>query len=269
MEKNKRLLLASLSVILMVLGYVLPSFPFLIMLAVAPLFKLYEEINLQNDAFNKTGLHPLILILILILLSHTLIYLITSSGPGILFSMVYGIMMSLAFFLYLLTDTYSKNRLGFFTIILYWLSLEYLAIKLVPEMAHLLLGTTLLSYPEWIAWNTQTGLMGITAWILTGNILLYYALFKGKGVMEGRLRPLSLVYALLALSIPVFISLQFFSPSHIITVHEVILAYTQPSEMPFEFKEYAITGEVFGRTAAWISVLIFLYSLVKLKIKKR
>jgi hypothetical protein len=267
MEKNnKYFLLAGLSLVCMVSGYVLSSFPFLIMLALAPLFKLYEEIKTRNK---RIPILLLILLLFPIIISYSLFYLLTSTGPVIFFSMIYGIMMSLTFIMYWFTDTYSKNRLGFFTLFLYWLSMEYVAIKLMPEMAYFLLGTTWLSYPAWVAWNAQTGMMGISAWILTGNILLYYALFKGKGIIEGHFRPLTLVYVLMAICIPIVISYQFFSPTPIITVPEVIIAYSQPSEMPLAFKDYAITGEVFGRTSAWITVLIVLYSFVKLKIQNK
>jgi apolipoprotein N-acyltransferase len=258
---KQSILLAIISLVCIVSSYLLSGFPFLIMLAIAPLLKIYEQFKEDEKSVGAYSFY----IILPLALSFTLISFYR--GTTTLFQgSVFGILMALSLIFFWLTDTFSKNRLGYFTIIIFWLALEYAAIKLNPELANLLLGSCLIEYPVMIRWNSETGMMGVSAWILLSNILLYYALFKGKGLLQGNFRPLSLFYALLAISIPGLISWFLIDPQHILTVKDVILAYSDPSELPVTLKNYAVTGEVFGRTAAWISVLLILYSLVKRKV---
>ncbi len=264
MEKNNEaLILSFLSVVFMVAGHVWPEWPFLIALSIAPLFRQHIIFKGADAPFKKY----FAFILVPLSLAFLIISLINPSLQWF-HGLFYGLLMALSFFIFWLTDRHTQNRLGFFTVLIYWLAMEYTAIKIIPEFAHLLLGSTFRMYEDIIAWNTQTGIMGVSAWILLGNILCYYVFFKDPGILRKTFRPLTLLYSLIVLSVPAVISWWLYAPELVVTPEFAVQAYSNPSELPSGLHKYAITGEVFGRTCAWVSVLMILYSLVKRKVTK-
>ncbi len=266
MENNNKELyiLPFIGMVFLIAGYSFNSFPFLIFSAIAPFFRLHDIFQDIKRPFR----FYLIYILFPLTVSYTLIAQFFQPEVMYYQGAFYGLLMSLAFFIFWLTDKYARNRLGYFTLLLYWLAMEYVAIKIHPPFAQLLTGTTFLSFPGLVNWNVSTGIMGISAWILLANVLFYLTFFKGKGILHGNFRPITFSYALILLAIPAAISWWFYDTGDIITTSEAILAYTTPEKIPAKFSSYAITGEVFGRTSAWVSVLLILYSLVKRKVDK-
>jgi len=263
MEKNKEsFILSLLCIVFLVAGYLLPAWPFLIALAIAPLCRQHVLFKGERAAF------PRYLAFILIPLSAGFLA-ISLFIPALQWyhGLFYGTLMALSFFIFWLTDRYAPNRLGFFTIMIYWLAMEYVAVKLLPDFAFLLLGSSFNAYPSIIAWTSETGIMGATAWIFLANILAYYVFFKEPGILHHTFRPLTLAYSLILLSIPAIISWQVYSSDYLVTPQDVVLAYSRPEDLPGYLADYALAGEVFGRTAAWVSVLLILYSLVKRKVK--
>lgn len=248
MERNREIyLLAGLTVICLVSGYVMSAFPYLIMLALAPLFRVHELLVRDKWPFQRY----FAFILLPLVIAYVFISAFSLSRPDPFLNIVFGALMSVSFYLFWFTDRYSKNRLGYFTLILFWLSMEYAAANLMQGLAEISIGSTLLQLDTIENMSTVTGVTGISAWILFANVLLYYALLRGNGLMQGNFRPLTLIYSLVLIAIPAILSWQFFA------------------ELPAEADRSATyTNLVFGRTAAWVSILIVMYSIVQRKVNK-
>lgn len=255
MEKNKSTLILSLaSIICLIVGQL--YFPFVLLLGIAPLLalaKVNEHFRIKHFDF---------LILGVLLLTQLVVALLKSES--VLAGSTYAILIWLTFALFSFTDKHSKNKLGVFTIIVYWLAAEYIALLFFPESAHFLLGAGFDSTSS-IDWSGYTGLTGISTWILFGNCLLYYALFFGENnVLTGKLRPLSLTYSIAGALLPLLIISFFDYESSKVTASVVQEYYNNE---PVSITPYAVDGEVFARSIGWVSALIGIYAFVKRKTK--
>lgn len=84
-----------------------------------------------------------------------------------------SLFMALVFMLYHATRMATKNLIGRFTLIPYWIAFEYLHHHWDLSWPWLSLGNGLASYHHWIQWYEFTGMQGGTFWILWINILIY------------------------------------------------------------------------------------------------
>jgi hypothetical protein len=179
-------------------------------------------------------------------------------------SINFGIFLSFAFFAFWLTDTYARNRLGLFTVLLFYAGFEYISLLFVPEYAHMLMGASLENYPDLQRWNPGTGLTGVSIWILAFNIGLYYVFFHNNAIFRGIIRWRSLIAVLILTVLPAMISIWFYSDQIPLTAGQVQQQFTGV----LNSRNFAEAGEIAGRTCAWISVFIILYALVKRKVGK-
>ena len=177
---------------------------------------------------------------------------------------IYGVGLSAAISLFLITQTFSKNRLGLFTIIFFWLALDYLMLKIAPESAQFFL-SSLFDGSIVVSWSRSTGNLGITGWIVLSNILFYYALFEGNGILQGNIRWLTLTYAMIIVALPIITGLFLTNELTPVTTIEMIQVYDHG--VSTVESDYARNGEWLGRTAAWVAILILTYSLIKRKVK--
>ncbi|MEM9297891.1 MAG: hypothetical protein AAF149_16985 [Bacteroidota bacterium] len=177
---------------------------------------------------------------------------------------IYSIGITLACSAYLLTTYFSKNKLGVFTLLLFWLGFDYLILKSLPTASNAFLSTFFDGY-KIVGWSRKTGYFGITAWIIIANILFYYVFLWRDAIMRSKMRWLSLMYSMLLIIIPVAISLFIVPELTPVTLAELNTVYVENSSLAD--LNYTENGEWLGRTAAWVSVMILVYAIIKGKIK--
>lgn len=254
MEKNKTVFgLFIASLVLLIIGRV--YFPILLFVALAPLFAI-----LHIDHKAKLGSFDFIALILLIAANLAAGILLELD---LLDAIVYGSLMWLATVVYKFTNKHSRNNLGLLTLIIYWLSLEYVALKLNPALSHYLLGASF-DYVSFISWSNYSGLTGITAWLLAANVLVYISLFKDGGILEGQIRWLTISYSIILIALPIIIS-SFIELSPEVITPEIAQRFY--SEKPVDLTPYNTNGEIFGRSSAWVAVLIIIYAFVKRKTK--
>ncbi|MEM9390107.1 MAG: hypothetical protein AAGA02_06510 [Bacteroidota bacterium] len=177
---------------------------------------------------------------------------------------IYSIGITLACSAYLLTTYFSKNKLGVFTLLLFWLGFDYLILKVLPTASNAFLSTFFDGY-KIVGWSRKTGYFGITAWIIIANILFYYVFLWRDALLKNKIRWLSLIYSILLIVIPVAIGL-FIAPELTpVTLAELNTVYAGNSSVTD--LNYSENGEWLGRTAAWVSIMILVYAVIKGKIK--
>ncbi len=239
--------------LLLVGGWMMQSFPFLIFIALSPLFALVDKANSEEKFWNHAEL-ILIALAIALLAGHifTMTYLITC--------IIQAIALTLAFVGYGFVHQSLGPRAGKITIIIFWLAIEYVVLKLQWPVDSLFLADALQLKKEWLNWTFYTGYLGASLWILLTNWLFYLSVFK-----DGKQNVTWLIFFLILTIAPIIFS--FTTELHLISREEMI-AYYSNSATPTN-PIYLKRGEFIPRTAAWISVLIFIFALVKNKTQKK
>jgi len=237
---------------LLILAWLLKSFPLLIFIAYSPLMAIASKSRKDKPAWSHVEL-------VLVALSLSFFASTFFEWNLLLWCVVESILISLLFLLY----TFMRKKIGtgisIITIALFWLALEYIFIK-IGSVNYIFLADALQLVPSWVKWTTHTGYLGASLWILCTNLLLYKAILESRKV--------NWIYTFLFLITvmgPLIYSLVIdLSP---ITREQMLSFYNDRTEnLPFT---YLARGEYVARTAAWVTVLILLFVSVRLKISRK
>lgn len=245
-------LLFLMASILISAGWLMKSLPLLIFIGYAPLFAISDHAKDRESPWNH--LEVILLIMIIALLSAHIF-----NFEFIILILAQSIILTMVFAGYAFTYQSLGSRISIFTVVIFWLALEYLMLKLPWREQFIFLADALIIHPDWSNWNIKTGYLTNSLWILLVNLFFYLALFKKNQVNWYLAAAASLLIML-----PIGYSYWIEKDNGLLRV-EMIRLYNNSSE---EDNDYSKHGELIGRTAAWLSILILLLSLVKNKIKK-
>jgi apolipoprotein N-acyltransferase len=244
-------LLFLISAALLSAGWLVKSFPISIFFGIAPLFAIADQAKEGDDFW--VHIEFILLALVVCFFSAT-----TFNSSYLIVALLHAILFALAFLSYSFSYQSLGSRLGKFTIIFFWLALEYLLLKLPWGEKSIFLADAVYLKTEWLGWSSRTGYLGTSLWILCTNLLVYIAIFKEK--INWYFVTLSIV----CLTGPAIYS---YSTSTMgISREQMISLYSIDK---IEVSSYFKRGELVARTAAWISVLILLIALVRNKTKKK
>lgn len=219
-------------------------------LTISSLLTLYK----YNSRWNIAYFDFVILLLLIFLFA-----LGQTAFDWLVHALLMGFIMWFTFITFKLTNTFSKNRLGIFTMLIYWAGFSYLALLFTPYLTELLIGSKFTHTA--FRWNYYTGIIGVDAWVFLGGIAFYYILFKDKALFKGLIRWRTALAFGLLLSIPFLANL--FIPSDVVALNE-------HKVMDILFKDGLYQGryiEWFGRTCLWVTVFVVIYAFVKRKAK--
>ncbi len=234
------------SALLMTGGWFMASFPIFIFMGLGPIFALTDRATSTASVWEKMEW-------VLLALSLSFLAARFFELSQLVSSIAFGILFTLPFIGYVWVKQTLGPRVGKVSIVLFWLALEYLLLKIYPSSSPFLADALRLQ-PAWTRWNTHTGYLGASAWILMANLMVYYAILSRN--------PFRWQWILLAVIFIVspFISYYFFEPISI-TRTDMLKLYSENSTTTNVM--YLARGEFIVRTAAWISTLILLFTLVK------
>jgi hypothetical protein len=239
------------SIVLLAAAWMMPAFPILIFFALAPLFALADRAG-DSEAWEKKEW-------ILIALTFSFLAARGFDLSFIVSSIVYAIVFTLPFVFYSWAQQVLGPRVGKISIILLWLSLEYVILKILPANA-VFLADVLKVKLNWINWNQYTGYLGGTLWILMANWLTYQALLSEKPFQWP-----FIILAVLFVAVPLIYSTTLRSGA----VSRDVMMNFYSGKSGLQDVMYLARGELAVRTAAWLSTLIFLFTFVKSQTKKR
>lgn len=235
-------LLSLLSVILLIVAWVIPNYPFTIFVAFAPLFYLIKDGSYQRGIF------------IVITLVITLIIV---GGIENGYELILPFLISLAFIMYSFTHQVLKSRIDLFVIVIFILGFEYVLIKFGGHLNPVFVADNV--PPEWSSWNLKTGYLGASAWILITNVIFCYILLT-----QEKTKRIVLVLVFLAIVIiPILFATSM--NEQVVTRNDMFALYTREGILA---PVYAKHGEVVARTCAWVSVLLLVFAVIKSKVKK-
>ncbi|MCE2895073.1 MAG: hypothetical protein LW721_11575 [Flammeovirgaceae bacterium] len=244
-------LLFLISASLFAAGWLMKSFPIFIFFSFAPLFAIADQAKENDDFWVHTEF-------ILLALFTAFFASSVFNSSHLTAAIVQAILFTIAFLGYSFAYSSLGSRLGKFTIIFFWLGLEYILLKLPWRNESIFLADAIVLKTNWLHWTTYTGYLGASLWILCTGLLLYLALFKDSINFTWLGLTLALLIAPIALS--------YFLSEPGINRNDMISLYTQNSSIA---SRYSKQGELVPRTAAWISVAILLLAFVKTQTRKK
>ena len=236
MTRKVRLLLAILSGILLALPWI-PNFTGVFSLvAFIPLLLIedYTKKYKSNNKFLFTFNYSILTFFIWNVIST---YWIKNSDfiAAITVICTNTFAMSLTFGLFHITKEKFGSKIGNFSLIVYWLSFEYIFLHAHLTWPWLNLGNAFAGNIKLIQWYEYTGTLGGTLWILLSNILIFnllkeYNTYKNHKTLINRA-----LIALLIIITPIIISKTIFK-HYIETGTSVKITVIQPNFDPYEEK---------------------------------
>ena len=206
-NKYYPLLLSVGSALLFWLGWPVKPLPFLLFLAMAPLFAIEKQATYEH--FRHPGRvffgYTYLTLFLWNLLTTWWVYHSTAIG-AVFMLLANALLMSVPFLLFRITKRVAGESWGFFGFVLYWVTFEYVHLNWDVSWPWLTLGNGFASFPEWVQWYEYTGVFGGTLWILLGNIAFYFVFLRDGAVWQGIIRWRSLVYTGLWVVLPILCS---------------------------------------------------------------
>ena len=203
-NKYYPLLLSAGSALLFWLGWPVKPFPFLLFLAMAPLFAIEKQATYEH--FRHPGRvffgYTYLTLFLWNLLTTWWVYYSTAIG-AVFMLLANALLMSIPFLLFRITKRVAGESWGFFGFVLYWVTFEYVHLNWDVSWPWLTLGNGLASFPEWVQWYEYTGVFGGTLWILLGNIAFYFVFLRDGALWQGIIRWRSLIYTGLWVVLPI------------------------------------------------------------------
>jgi hypothetical protein len=246
--RNKPLILSALSALLFILTWNIPSFPIFIFVAFIPLFILLD----------LHGSNPKIERMVFGVLTLGVILSRPFTFQSLIGTILFGVFISLAFKGFQFSHSVFPKAKKIMLIIGI-LAIEYGMLKFHYPKDPVFVADALQSVDRWTRWNVYTGYLGASFWILIMNLFLY------KGIFE---KPSwhwpSIGIAIITLSIPCYISYVMDTGS----IMRSDMEQLYHSNGYLLNNAYIQHGEVIGRTGAWVSVLMIIFILVRVRTKK-
>lgn len=246
-------LLFAIATFLLSAGWLMKSFPILMFIGLVPLFAIAD---LAKD---KYPLNHLELILLSLAISLFCANFFNTSKITIILAQ--SILLAIAFSGYAFAYQNLGNRIGKFTIIFFWLGLEYLMLKLPWRNDFIFLADALQLQANWWKWNIELGYLAGSLWILITNLIFYIAFFKSSLINWTMI-----ILGTILVAGPIMYAILYLDTTGI-NRDWMIALYNGENDIINE--NYKNRGELITRSSAWVSVLIILLALVKNKTKKK
>jgi len=246
------LALVGIAAVLLIAAWLMQSLPVFIFVALAPLLAVAEQTD-EGSVWSKSEL-------IVIALSAGFWAAALFRMEALVPALVQGIAFALCFVAFAFAKKHLGARLGTLPLLFFWLAGEYVLLKLSLFDRGVFLADSLQLKTTWALWTVHTGYLGISLWILLANFSLHQA------VLRGTLHWPFLVAFFLVVVAPFVYNISLNTPGIDRQALEALYGNGAIDSLP---PEYVNRGEWISRTAAWISVLILLFALVKSNTRKK
>ncbi len=163
--------------------------------------------------------------------------------------------MSLTFMLFHITKRTFGNKIGSFSLIVYWISFEYIFLHAHLTWPWLNLGNCFAGNIKLIQWYEYTGVLGGTLWILLLNLSLFKVLKLLVSHQKSSLLLPNIIFFIILLIIPILFSKTIFNNFQE-TGKEIKIALIQPNFDPYSEK-YHIAQEQQITTILYLADSIF------------
>ena len=231
-------------------GWFMKPFPVFIFIGLAPFFAILDH-TIESENFWENAELVLLGMFVYFFSAFNL------ETPNLIKVIFLAILFTLPFLGFAFVHASLGPRTGKFIIIIFWLAIEYVILSVGWPKQSIYLADVFQSVSAWYRWDTETGYMGVSAWILLVNWILY------AGTLKGSFSWLLIILGLILIVGPtVYSILQDQKP---VLREEMVELYRNHA---VSNNAYTNSGELVARTCAWLSPLILLFAFVKSRISK-
>ncbi|MEM1322081.1 MAG: apolipoprotein N-acyltransferase [Bacteroidota bacterium] len=180
--------LASLSGLLLSLGFPPSPLTPLVFIGFIPLFMAVSEITDGQAPRAKQVLRYGFNAFILWNILTTFWVANTAFIAGVIAIVANSLLMCIPLILFYYTRRAFSGRFSYWPFVVYWITFEYLHMQWELTWPWLTLGNSFAQYPSWVQWYEYTGCFGGSLWILVVNVLGYQGWLKYRAEGAGALR---------------------------------------------------------------------------------
>ena len=171
---RKRLILLSVgSGILLSLPWLVPSLGWVLFFSFIPLLTIEDQLSGQNNSRNAfLFIHAFVSFLIWNVLSTWWIAYVSFSGMIFITVSNAGLMACIWWLMHVIRRRFAV-RTGYFSLVAFWITLEFLQHHWIIPWPWLTLGNGFANSVKIIQWYQFTGVLGGSMWVLLSNILIF------------------------------------------------------------------------------------------------
>ncbi len=212
---------------LLVFAWPVSAFTLLIFVAWVPLLFIAEEET------NRIRFFLFAYLSMLIWNAGTTWWIWNATAPGAIGAIIANsFLMSVPLWGFHIFKTKYGNNTGYISLIVFWLSFEYVHLNWQLSWPWLTLGNVFATHTDWVQWYEFTGASGGSLWVLLANVIIYNA-YKNRDNKK-RLKAAILTIAILLL--PVALSYFVLPPDTATKTATTNVIIVQPNIDPYSEK---------------------------------
>ena len=262
--KNYRIIFLGLSIFsgcLLALAWPERGFPGLLFIGMVPLLWIEHQLSLNKKHYSRFSALFYSYPAFLIWNGLTTWWIYNSTGIGALMAIVLNsLFMAIVFQLFHFSKSKFKNPFfGYLSLIIYWISFEYLHLNWELNWPWLNLGNGFASCYKWVEWYEFTGALGGTLWVLIANLFAFRLILllipvcfipeAGSQKPEARKLFFPASFFLSWIFIPILFSyIIYFNYKE--ETHPVKIVVVQPNLDPYKEQYSMAPSQVIGRIMA-------------------
>jgi apolipoprotein N-acyltransferase len=234
MKRHHLFLLSILSGLLFVPAWYEWGHGLIAMIALVPLLYVEDQIAHKANEYRTVTVFNYAFVTFFVFNTLTTWWIFNATAAGVVIAiLVNSLMSSLVFWAFHITKRKLGDPIGYFALIVYWITWEHFYFNAEISWPWLVLGHAFNYNIRFVQWYEYTGVLGGTLWILTVNILIFNVINQYIGGMRGRKLWASVVLITVIMLGPMVISFVRFN-SYVEKYHPVTIVVIQPNIDPYE-----------------------------------
>lgn len=227
MKKYSFLILSFLTGLLLVFAWPVSTFTLLIFVAWVPL------LFIADHETNRIRFFLFALLSMFIWNAGTTWWIWKATAPGAIGAIIANsFLMSVPLWGFHIFKTKYGKSTGYISLIVFWLSFEYIHLNWQLSWPWLTLGNVFATRTGWVQWYEFTGVSGGSLWVLLANIMVYNV-FKNRNSPK---RIASLILTIVILLLPVALSYFVHPPAGSLSRATSNVIIVQPNIDPYSEK---------------------------------
>ncbi len=242
LQKLINLSLALLGAVLLSVAWPAGGFAPLLFVALVPLLWVEENVASQGYKYSGIKLFPYTYITFLVWNVLTTYWVYHSSAfGGIIAFTLNSLFQALVFQLFHFTKKHTGEKLGYTSLVVYFIAWEYFHLQWDLSWPWLTFGNGFSEYYKWIQWYEYTGVFGGNVWMFVSNIVVFLILKDAITLHNYKPVVAKVNFLFLWIAIPISLSL-FIYYNYTEKVNPVNIVVVQPNIDPYNEKFDGMTA---------------------------